>query len=40
MPPKDPNRYSLLLAALFAKHYSEEMKEISFERAELSQAAR
>jgi hypothetical protein len=39
MPPKNLNRYSLLLAALFAKHYSEGMKEISFERAELSQAA-
>ena len=39
MPPKNLNRYSLLLEAIFARHYSEGMKEISFERAELSQAA-
>jgi len=39
MPPKNPNRYTLLLGAIFAKHYSEGIEVISFERAELSQAA-
>jgi len=39
MPLKKPNRYTLLLGAIFAKHYSEGMEEIPFERAELNQAA-
>ncbi len=39
MPPKKPNRYTQLLGAIFAKHYTEGKEKISFERAELSQAA-
>lgn len=36
---KEPNRYSRLLDAIFAKHYQEGVDEISFERVEINQVA-
>jgi len=36
---KEPNRYSRILEAIFAKHYREGAEEILFERTEINQAA-
>lgn len=39
MENKEPNRYTQLLASIFAKHFKKGTTEIEFERAEISQAA-
>ena len=36
---KEPNRYTRLLEAIFAKHYREGIEEISFERGEINRVA-
>lgn len=36
---KEPNRYSRILEAIFARHYQEGVQEILFERTEINQAA-
>ncbi len=36
---KEPNRYTRLLEAIFARHYQEDAHEISFDRIEINQAA-
>lgn len=40
METKEPNRYTRILEAIFAKHYKKGVKEINFERTEFEQAAR
>ncbi|MDP1714750.1 MAG: hypothetical protein Q8L41_08375 [Anaerolineales bacterium] len=39
MENKEPNRYTKILEAIFAKHFKKGMTEIEFERTEISQAA-
>jgi hypothetical protein len=39
MESKEPNRYTRILEAIFARHYKKGLTEIDFERAEFSQVA-
>lgn len=39
MENKEPNRYTKILEAVFAKHFKKGMTEIEFERTEISQVA-
>jgi hypothetical protein len=39
MENKEPNRYTKILEAIFAKHFKKGMTEIEFERTEISQVA-
>ena len=39
MAAKEPNRYTQILEAIFARHYRKGVNEIDFERTEIKQVA-